>query len=429
MTARSTTASLLLLGWFLGVLTMVRAEQIAKRLWVLREPDEVVEYDPATFAPKQTVKVPPQALRNPESFTVSSDGQMLFDPNPGGSENAAPGSAGDRLWLWNGQAAAFLDRRAIRTDSPAGANRSVIESTPRCFPATDGRSLYWLANEFGKVKEKDRNIELSVATTFRAWQSGPAGEGRVQIAEMSFVPCDCGTGVCEETCPEGEFWVPAGGILDFFFVTRWIPGQIGSTYLSSHIYRKSGERWSAQELPQAMESVLDAAQGGNIVVHAVLDGACCGWDNESSDMTILARNGRSVVLFNERERYANPNYDVSFFTSNAALSADVRFIAMTIVATAKPGADIRLSSEGKADDAELARIRRAIADLPAVEVLRLAEPPAQVFRAPRAVLVGWLSEKEILVVENHILMALDFTSGSRRGSQIRVPSETLVFLR
>ena len=33
------------------------------RLWVLREPGEMVEYDLTTFAVKNRVKVPPQALK------------------------------------------------------------------------------------------------------------------------------------------------------------------------------------------------------------------------------------------------------------------------------------------------------------------------------------------------------------------------------
>src|SRR5271169_217585 len=36
-----------------------------KRLWVLRAPGEMVEYDPSTFAAKQTVKVPAEAVQAP----------------------------------------------------------------------------------------------------------------------------------------------------------------------------------------------------------------------------------------------------------------------------------------------------------------------------------------------------------------------------
>ena len=50
----------------------------SKRLWVLRAPGEMVEYDPATFAEKQTVKIPAEAVASPQSFSVNHLGQMLF---------------------------------------------------------------------------------------------------------------------------------------------------------------------------------------------------------------------------------------------------------------------------------------------------------------------------------------------------------------
>jgi hypothetical protein len=39
-----------------------------KRLWILRDPGEMVEYDLTTFAVKNRVKVPPQALKSPATF-------------------------------------------------------------------------------------------------------------------------------------------------------------------------------------------------------------------------------------------------------------------------------------------------------------------------------------------------------------------------
>ena len=90
---------------------------------MLHEPGEIVEYDPATFVPKQTVKMPPPALKNPESIDASSGGQILFSPNPDRSGDAGLGKAGHRLWLWNGQAAVILDGGWTRTDSATGANR------------------------------------------------------------------------------------------------------------------------------------------------------------------------------------------------------------------------------------------------------------------------------------------------------------------
>jgi len=50
-----------------------------KRLWVLQSSGEMVEYDPTTFAPKQHVKLPPEALKSPSNIFVNRQGQI--DPN------------------------------------------------------------------------------------------------------------------------------------------------------------------------------------------------------------------------------------------------------------------------------------------------------------------------------------------------------------
>ncbi|MGA9710025.1 MAG: hypothetical protein WBQ87_20235, partial [Candidatus Sulfotelmatobacter sp.] len=39
----------------------------SQRLWVLRAPGEMVEYDPATFSAKQSVKVPAEAASSPQN--------------------------------------------------------------------------------------------------------------------------------------------------------------------------------------------------------------------------------------------------------------------------------------------------------------------------------------------------------------------------
>ncbi len=72
-------------------------------MWVLRAPGEAVEYDPATFTEKQTVKIPAEAVASPQNFSVNHLGQMLF------AETAAlPLAEGDfaaerKVWFWDGQ--------------------------------------------------------------------------------------------------------------------------------------------------------------------------------------------------------------------------------------------------------------------------------------------------------------------------------------
>ncbi len=419
-----------LLSFLVLCLNPALLAQTQKRLWVLRPPGEIVEYNPSTWTVKTTFKVPPEAARSPQSLALNSSGQILFCPVvEGEAANLPPGSAAGRVWLWDGQKGAYLERGAVQKSTPAaGGSVSAVESLPRCFLSADGHSLYWFANEF-RILRNAEGLDRSVTTTFRAWQTDLAGEHRNQIAGFEFSPCECGTGACSETCPEAAFWIPDGGVDDFFLLTRWIPGQIGATYESSSLFRKSQGKWTEYKLTRVLEEVKDAAQGGDAAVYVILDEGCCGWDNASDDQTILVADGKETVIFDERKRFGNPNYDVSFFTSSARLSPDRRSVAMTIASTEQPGAEIRLSDQGKPDPGELARIRKSLAGLPAVEALRTDDPAKRIAVLPRATLAGWLSDSEILVVENGLLVALDVGKGTRRTSRIKVENDSLVFVR
>ncbi len=185
----------------------------------------------------------------------------------------------------------------------------------------------------------------------------------------------------------------------------------------------------SRKLPEALQDVQDATRAGTTIVHRILDGGCCGWENEGNDQTILDGNGKHIILFDERRRYANLNYDVSFFTSKAGISPDGHSVAITISSTSLPSTEIRLSDEGKPNPNELARIRQNMASLPTVEVVGVEDPSSRSVVLPHATLVGWLSQREILVVENGTLDAFDVSSGARRKSPIRAVSESVVFLR
>ena len=75
------------------------------------------------------------------------------------------------------------------------------------------------------------------------------------------------------------------------------------------------------------------------------------------------------------------------------------------------------------------RIRKGLADLPAVQVMTMQEPPGKVTFLPHATLVGWISEKEILIVEDHVLVVYNVGTGARRKSSVRVEDAGKVFLR
>ena len=406
--------------------------QPGKRLWVLQEPDGIVEYDSGTFALRSSHKVPAEVFQSPQDLQINGKGQMLFLPamvrEPDGlvHESSSP-----RIWFWDGTSAKFLNRTITNTHAPSSGNVLVSSARPRCFLSANGAHLFWFENRLQTLQTPDMGQDISVNTTFHAWQTDLSGEHPEDIATYTFAPCKCETAVCSETCPEASYWLPDGGIDDHFITTHWVPGQIQSQYQASYLYRKLAGGWVGNKLPDALEQVLDSSSDakGLILIEAVPDGGCCGWVNESDDQTLLTRNGKSVVLFDEFKEYQNQDYDVSFFTANAKLSPRSTLAALTVTATHEPGVEIRLSDAGKANAAELSRIQQALRELPAVAVLRLDDPPKRTAMIPHARLVGWINDQEILLVENGVLVSYNVLSGSRRTSEIKVAKESYAFLR
>ena len=88
-----------------------------------------------------------------------------------------------------------------------------------------------------------------------------------------------------------------------------------------------------------------------------------------------------------------------------------------------------MAEEGQANAEESQRIRNALADLPAVIIKSVEDSAKQVAFVPHATLVGWLSDKELLMVENHVLVLYSVGSGVRRRSTAKVDDATRVLLR
>ena len=417
--------SLLCLSWLAHA-------QPGKRLWVLQEPNGITEYDPSTFALRSSHQVPAEVFQSAQDLQINGKGQMLFLPatvrEPDGLVHE---SSNPRVWFWDGSSAKFLNRTITNTHVPSGGNVLVSSAKPRCFLSANGAHLFWFENRLQTLQTPDMGQDISINTTFHAWQTDLSGEHPEDIATYAFAPCKCETAVCSETCPEADYWLPDDGIEDHFITTHWVPGQLQSEYQASFLYRKSAGGWRETKLADAMERVLDSSSdgGGLVLIEAVPDGGCCGWVNESDDQTMLARNGKSTVLFDEFQQYQNRDYDVSFFTANAKLSPHSTLAALTVTATNEPGGDIRLSDAGKANAAELSRIQEALRELPAVEVLRLDDPPKRMAMIPHARLVGWVNDREILLIENGFLVSYNVISGRRRTSEIKVAKESYAFLR
>ena len=398
-----------------------------KRLWVLQSTGEIVEYNPATFAKRETVKLPAEAVKSPAGVEVNLAGQILFASPlslPLSDEDAG---APHKVWIWNGQAASSIDQGVQRKSEATGSNQAVTDIVPVPHLSSDGTHIYWFANESRKLERQD--IDLSTTITWKAWRTDLKGEGPEEVASTKLPDCRCPTGSCEESCPSGVVWVPNTGVDNFFFVTQVVNGQTATLYKSTMAYRAEAGKWTSTTLPEAMQRVLDANEKGDVLVDAIPDTGCCGWSNQSNDQTLVITNGKKVAVFDERETYKNPDYDVSFFTANAKLSPDSTRVAMTITATAQTGKPIQLSDQGEASPEESQGIRKALTTMPAVVVKTIDDPEKQLASLPHATLVDWINDKELLIVEDHFLVVYNIVTKTRHKSVVHVEDVLHVFLR
>jgi hypothetical protein len=331
-----------------------------------------------------------------------------------------------KVWFWDGHAATNLTREVARTTATTGSNLAITESAPVPYLSTDGTHLYWFSNQARRLQRDD--VDLSTKTTWLSWQTDLAGAGREDVASVPLPDCSCPSGSCEESCPYGELWVPEGGVGRLFLLTRFVSGKSQALYQAASLYQEADGKWTATPLDPPLRRVLDAANA-DAILEAIPDTACCGWENQSDDQTLLHLHGKTLTVFDELAEYKNPDYDVSFYTETCKLSPDLGSVALTIAATAKPNAPIQLAEQGQASPEESLRIRKALLDLPAVEVKSVEDSPRRIAFLPHATLVGWINDKEILIVEGHLLVAYNVANGARRKSTIHVDDAAHVFLR
>src|SRR3954463_9108343 len=156
------------------LITSMSLQAQSKRLWVLRAPGELVEYDPATFAQKQKVTLPPEAAKSPANVSINRLGQTLFAPAVSlplsDTEIAAP----HKIWIWDGHAATSIDQGVEHKIEEHGSNQAVTESAPLPYLSADGNHLFWFANETRRLEREE--VDLSTTNTFHAWQTDLNGK-------------------------------------------------------------------------------------------------------------------------------------------------------------------------------------------------------------------------------------------------------------
>lgn len=398
----------------------------SKHLWVLQPTGEMVEYDPGTFAVKQRVKLPPEAAKSASAISVNRFGQILFAPAISLPLSESDVSNPHKVWVWKGRAAALVDQPVQHESEDRGSNQAVSESMAVPYLSADGNHLFWFMHESRRLERE--GIDLSTNNSFQLWQTDLEGKVREDLTSAKLPECRCTTGSCEETCPSFVVWAPEGGVRSFLLVTQFVAGESTPAYKATTRYQLEGGKWMPNALPDPLRRVLDASANGTVVVEAIPDTGCCGWSNQSNDQTLLVAEGKTRTVFDEQATYKNADYDVSFYTANARLCPDGSRIAVTIAATAQSNKPIQLSQQGDANPEEAQRIRKALLDLPGVETKTVDDTPHRVSFLPHAVLVGWISDRELLIIENHLLAAYNPSTGTRRKSTVRVEDATHVFL-
>jgi hypothetical protein len=389
-------------------------------IWVLEPDNKLAAYDAADFRHWGTLALPPEAKGLSESIAISRQGAVLAT-DPFGKNISLR-----RFWQSDPHLGWSLVGGTDDKIPAPGGGYLITSAIPQVHFTSDPERLFWFEDRKRILNRGD--LDISVTTVFLAWTTNRHGEDVQQVAEVPYPKCACDTGACEETCPETQVWAPEAGITDFFFVTRRVQGQVGMHFQGTDLYRLQNGRWVSQKLPAPVEQFADMADHGNVFIAIVGDSGCCGWVNESDDQALLFRNGQSTVIYDERERFHNDNYDVSFFTSRARLSPDGSRFAYTLAATAPPDAEIRLSDSGKEHPEELQRIKKALSELPRVEVLAVAEPKKVVVGLPGE-LVDWLDGKRILIVQDRELVVLDVDSGAKALTGIKASGPLQAFVR
>jgi hypothetical protein len=388
-----------------------------KRLFVLQEASgAIVEYDLKTGVVVKSVPVPPEVFKQEHPVIVSHRGQVLISLyQPDGY--AVP----MRHWIWDGNNAQML----VPSVSPA--DDSDGWAFPRPLLSADGGNPFWYKTD---MKGTGQAVQ-PIFQMFRGILRGPGGE---QIVLKAFDKCECTTGACSESCPVGQVWAPHGVVDDFFFVTYFDPGQLQASYDSTYLFARRGSRWTSQKREEASELILDAKSRGEVIVEVSPDAGCCGWENESSDRTLVRRSGNSMTIFDEWTRYKNQRYDVNFFSANAEISPDGIRLAHTIASSADPNSGIRPSStvpEGvKIPAEEISKLRELIARHPLVEVVALNNPSRPPTVIQQATLIGWLSDREIMIFKDKKLLIADAYDGKLiRTLPLDVERPRSVFLR
>jgi len=390
-------------------------------LWVLQG-DQAVPYDPADFSRGTPVRIPGEAVIYPDELAINGRGQMMLPRSDGA------------VWLWDGKAAA-----AVRPAS----------DDPIRFPAPEASVIRsWLLGDDG--------ASLFVVETFPAYGRPGAKEVRVlqtgldrrcQRLVLSYVRLPCQ--YCQEPagcfeCPAASLWAPGGVARDFMVLTHWYhdwsdyvwepdssnmdpsepPYDWPHGSIHQVVIRRVADGDWAEDADRDAATLLDGMGQGTVLLQRDESVEVNPYDSGCDSVRLISRD-TVVTLSNTCGSYPASNYNAGISTSRALLAPGGRRVALTLIGSSAPNADIRLRVEGHADIMELRSLRRALAEMAVVEVYTPGALRAPTRRIAHAELVGWTSDREVLVLESGRIIAIDVVTGHRRESSITTTSAGL----
>ncbi|MFI5371016.1 MAG: hypothetical protein ACHQ52_05600 [Candidatus Eisenbacteria bacterium] len=384
-------------------------------LWVVQPPGEIVAFDVGRFERIGGIRLPAEAYRDPTRLAINGVGQILAPLDE------------RRLWLWDGRAARVLPTTSDGTTGPSRGARRIADEPRQWLLGDDGISLVVLESVATDSAEPSAGAESLIIVREMSLDQQP----RDTIATWRLQHCECEIPLVTltEPCPGPRLYAPGGVVRGSLAIVWWErdttlwrekgTAALGRCNLSRLVRQPSGWReltdWSNGELPLDL-----AANGASLLLDP--DDGCCGWSNGSTDRVLYSSPETSVVVFDEWRRFRNSGYDVSFRAASARLSPDSRRVATTIVGTSAAAEEIQLSADGHADSLELGGIRRALASLPLVIVTAHSGPGGETLELPHTEVVGWVSERELIVLQGRELVAVDVVTRRMRSTGIRVRS-------
>ena len=388
-------------------------------IWVLSPDNKMSEYDAVLFHPWVTgVGLPPEARKHPENILITSSGIVMY-------VDTLPGTALRHIWSTNPYANELVGGADDRRPSAAGGFQ-ITSATPAVYASAEGKRLFWFEDHFSTV---NRGPDLSREGSFISWTTDLAANDPQPVTSFRFESCKCETGSCSESCPETVIWAPATGISDFFFLTRWVPGQIGSTYIDTSLYTSAGGAWSARKLDHAVDNFLDAADRGNLYVESPND---YSGDDDPADapgnVTTMNVGGKVVTIFDERARFHDGGYIIGIATTRAAISPDRGRVAYNL-AGSSPEQEIQPTVPGKGDAKEIQRLHAVLTELPRLEVIAVSSAAKTILSLPNTELAGWLDAGHVLALQHGELQRVDVQTGAITPTGIKAESARFVFLR